>query len=117
MKHFIIFTLGIICCLQTGSGVPVIDVFGMEQVDYIGIKRLPAILVGVEHVNSLYSDVFQLNLLQTRFGWSCSPNGKASVFADVYFHNTIYATFGPSEYPLVVVPHIKKWTFVATIVW
>ena len=118
MKYFITCILGIICDLHTGtgSGVPVINVLGMEQVDHIGIKRLPAMLMGVDHVNSLYSDVFQLNLLRTTFGWICSPNDKAVAFADVYYHNTIYASFGPGEYLLVFVRHIKKWTFVATIV-
>ena len=110
MKYFIIFTLGIICGPHagTGSGIPIINVLGMEQEDKLGFKRIPAILMGVDHINSLYSDVFQLNLLRTTFGPSCSPNGKAIAFADVYYQNTIYASFGPGEYPLVVVRHINK---------
>lgn len=80
----------------------------MEQEDSFGIKRIPAILMGVDHINSLYSDVFHLNLLRTTFGPSCSPDGKAVAFANIYYDNTIYASFGPGEYPLVVVPHIKK---------
>jgi hypothetical protein len=50
--------------------------------------------------------------MRTTFGPTCSPIGKAIAFADVYYHNTIYASFGPGEYPLVVVRHIKKGTFV-----
>jgi hypothetical protein len=114
MKYFITFILGIICGPHTGTGseIPIINVLGMEQEDRFGLKSIPAILMGVDHINSLYSDVFQLNVLRTTFGPTCSPIGKAIAFADVYYHNTIYASFGPGEYPLVVVRHIKKGTFV-----
>jgi hypothetical protein len=57
----------------------------MEQEDRFGLKSIPAILMGVDHINSLYSDVFQLNVLRTTFGPTCSPIGKAVAFADVHY--------------------------------
>jgi hypothetical protein len=38
-----------------------------------GIYKLHAIFMGIEKINSLYRDVFQLNLLRTTFGGICSP--------------------------------------------
>ena len=84
--------------IKTGSCVQIINVLGMEQENGFGIYKLPAIFMGIEKINSLYRDVFQLNLLRTTFGAKCSPNGKAVAFADIYYNHQFEASFGPGEY-------------------
>ena len=84
--------------IKTGSCVQIINVLGMEHENRFGIYKLHAIFMGIEKINSLYRDVFQLNLLRTTFGGICSPNGKAVAFADIYHHHQFEASFGPGEY-------------------
>ncbi|XP_071150513.1 atrial natriuretic peptide receptor 1-like [Mytilus edulis] len=67
----------------------------MEQEDSFGINKLPAIFLGVEKVNSIYNDTFQLNLIRTTFGERCSPNDKAVAFAEIYYKHHISVSFGP----------------------
>ena len=84
--------------IKTGSCVQIINVLGMEHENRFGIYKLHAIFMGIEKINSLYRDVFQLNLLRTTFGGICSPNGKAVAFADIYHSHQFEASFGPGKY-------------------
>ena len=58
-----------------------IHILAIEQLDSFGLRSLPAIYIGTETVNALYKNVFDIHLIQTTFGETCSSNGKAAAFS------------------------------------
>lgn len=97
---------------HSANCVKIINILGMEQEDSFGINKLPAIFLGVEKVNSIYNDTFQLNLIRTTFGERCSPNDKAVAFAEIYYKHHISVSFGPgkSHFLTALGRYFYKWT-------
>lgn len=75
-----------------------IYILAMEQLDRFGLRSLPAIYIGTETVNALYKNVFDIHLMQTTFGETCSPNGKAAAFSLVHRDYNMQGTMGPGKF-------------------